>query len=383
MKALMVGGGTGGHVYPAIAIAQVLQDLDLNSEILFVGSDGGIETKIVPNERFTIVTIRAKRMLRKLSFASIVAPFYSILAFFDALKIIRTFKPQVIVATGGFVSLPVVVAGSFNRVPIVLFDGNIIPGLSARICKWFASRILIAFGSSKKHYLFRKVYCIGGPVRKEILKAVKGISIQNLGLRQDKRTVLVIGGSQGARSINKAVVEMLPKISDTDLQVLHISGDRDHEIVSNETLDKFSSYKLLPYMHNIWDGLAAADIVVSRAGATAISEIIARGLPSIIIPFPYSANKHQQMNAALLGNAGAAVILKDEELSGERLFKEIMEILNNRDKYTKMQGASKTLANTNASNDAVNIIYGLLKIDPFERKKKAPVKRKNKKPDAN
>lgn len=382
MKVLMVGGGTGGHVYPAIAIAQVLQERDLKCEILFVGSEGGIETKIVPNERFSIVTIRAKRMLRKLSFASIISPLYSILAFFDAIKIIRTFKPQVIVATGGFVSLPVVVAGSFNRVPIVLFDGNILPGLSARICKWFASRILVAFGSSRKHYLFRKVYTIGGPVRKEILKAVKGISIQNLGLRQDKKTVLVIGGSQGARSINNAVVEMLPKINDNDLQLIHISGDRDHETVLNDTQDKFRSYTLLPYMHNIWDGLAAADIVISRAGATAISEIIARGLPSIIIPFPYSANKHQELNAALLGNAGAAVILKDDELSGDRLYKEIMEILSNKDKMTKMQGASITLANTNASVDAVNIIYGLLKIDPFERKKKVAVKRKNKKPDA-
>lgn len=372
MKALMVGGGTGGHVYPAIAIAQAIQDIDLDSQILFVGSDDGIETRIVPKERFSLVTIPAKRMLRKLTLKSIVAPLYAFRSIFGSLKVIRDFGPDVIIATGGFVSLPVVIAGRMLGVPVLMHEGNVTPGLSTRICKWFASRITIAFESSRRFYRFRKVFCVGGPVRKEILKAVKGISIQNMGLRQDQKIVLILGGSQGARSINQAVVDSLKDMGELGVQVLHVCGDRDHDWVKAAAGESSDFYHLIPYMYNVWDGLAAADVVVSRAGATAISEILARSLPAVIVPFPFSSERHQDFNARQLGDAGAAVIVKDNELNRERLISELKKILADKELYSRMQAMCRTLTHPNASIEIVNIIYGMLKMDlPTSKKKKA------------
>jgi UDP-N-acetylglucosamine--N-acetylmuramyl-(pentapeptide) pyrophosphoryl-undecaprenol N-acetylglucosamine transferase len=372
MKVLMVGGGTGGHVYPAISIAQAIQDVDINSQILFVGSEGGIETKIVPNERFSLVTIRAKKMLRKLSLSSIMSPAFAVLAIFDSIKVIKSFKPDVIVATGGFVSLPVAIAAVFTRVPVLLYEANVIPGLATRICKWFATRITISFEASRKYFRFRKVYCIGSPVRKEIIKAVKGISIQHMNLRQDKKIILIVGGSQGAKSMNQVVIDSLDEFAKMDVQVVHISGERDYDWVRSMTAVRYPFYFLLPYMHNIWDGLAAADVVVSRAGATAISEILVRAVPSILIPFPFSSERHQDLNASVLGNAGASIILKDNVMNKDTLTAEIKKILNDKELYTRMQASCRMIAHPNAAIEAVNIIFNLLKIDPTAKKKKKP-----------
>lgn len=370
MKVLMVGGGTGGHVHPAIAIAEAVQDKILDSQILFVGSEGGIEEKIVPEARFSLVTIKARGLLRKISFKSITSPFYAIAGFFDSIKVIRSFDPDIIVATGGFVSLPVVLAGFFLRVPVILHEANLIPGISAKICKWFAKAVTIAYEPQRKYFRWKKVYCTGGPVRKNIINTVKGIAIQNMGLRQDQKIILVLGGSQGARSINKAMIDALPALAGLNIQVLHVSGERDHEWVKSSVGEDLQFYHLIPYMFNIWDGLAASDLVVSRAGATIISEIVARGLPSILIPFPYSSEGHQDHNAKMLHDAGAAVVVKDESLNKEVLIGEISRIFRDRELYSGMCAASAALGRPNAAYEHVNIIAGLLGIDLYAKKRK-------------
>jgi len=374
MKVIMVGGGTGGHIYPAIAIAEAVQDKILDSQILFVGSEGGIEETLIPEARFSLATIKARGMLRKISYKSITAPFMAVAGFFDSLKILKSFKPDIIVATGGFVSLPLVLAGSFLRIPIMLHEGNAIPGLSTRICKWFASCITIAYESQRKYFRWRKVYCIGGPVRKEITRSVKGISIQNMGLRQDQKIILVLGGSQGARSINKAVADSLPDLAELNVQVIHVCGERDQVWLRDLIKESPPFYHLIPYMYNIWDGLAAADLVVSRAGATSISEIIARGLPSILIPFPYSAEGHQDLNAKILSDAGACVIINDKDLNKEVLLAEIKRILKDRELQSKLSTASASLGKPNAAYEFVNILTSLLGIDLYAKKRKKRIK---------
>jgi len=370
MKVLMVGGGTGGHVYPAIAIAEAVQERILDSKILFVGSEEGIEVRIIPRERFSLVTIKSRGMLRKVSFKAISAPFMAIAGFFQSLNIIRSFRPDIIVATGGFVSLPVVVAGFFLRVPIVLHEANVVPGLTTRICKWFASRIIISFESSRKYFRFRKVFCIGVPVRKEIIRSVKGIAIQNLGLRQEQKIVLVLGGSQGAMSINKVVVDSLPELETLNIAMLHVCGERDHSWIIEATKDRYPFYHLFAYMFNIWDGLAAADVAVSRAGAMAISEILARGLPSILVPFPYSSEGHQDHNADVLVKGGAAILIKDRDLNRETLVNGIKQLLNDRQSYLNMQNACRTLSRPDAANEIVGVMTGILGIDLDVRKRK-------------
>jgi UDP-N-acetylglucosamine--N-acetylmuramyl-(pentapeptide) pyrophosphoryl-undecaprenol N-acetylglucosamine transferase len=370
MKVIMVGGGSGGHVYPAIAVAQALQDRILDSQVLFIGSEGGIEEKIVPEARFSLSTIKARGMLRKISFKAITSPFYAVAGFFDSLKILKTFKPDVIVATGGFVSLPVVLAGFFLRIPVILHEGNLIPGLSARICKWFASRVNVAFESQRKYFKWKKTYCAGGPVRKEIIKTIKGIAIQNMGLRQDQKIILVLGGSQGARSINKVTVDALPDLANLNVQIIHVCGERDYGWIKDSVREGYPFYHLISYMYNIWDGLAACDLVVSRAGATAISEIVARRLPSILVPFPYSAEGHQDRNASVLEKAGASVVIKDNDLNKEVLLREIDRILKDRELCAKMSDASATLGKPDAAHEFVNIITDLLGIDLYAKKRK-------------
>ncbi len=375
MKVIMVGGGTGGHIYPAIAIAQAIQEKLMDSQILFIGSEEGIETRLLPKERFSFVTIKVRGMLRKLSFRSISAPFLAVSGIFQAAGIIKTFKPDAIIATGGFVSLPVVIAGFFLRVPVVLHEGNLTPGLSTRICKWFASRITIAFEASRKHFRFRKVFCIGGPVRRDITKTVKGIAMQNMGLRQDQKVVLILGGSQGARSINNVVVDSLDQLLEMNVQVLHVCGDRDHDMIKEKIRGYYPYYRLIPYMYNIWDGLAASDLVVSRAGATIISEIIARGLPSILIPFPFSAEGHQDLNAKLLADSGASVIINDKDLTKETLVSGIKKILSDRELYQRMKSASSLLGRPDAANEAVNVVATLLGIDLNAKKRKKRIRK--------
>jgi len=378
MKAILVGGGTGGHVYPAIAVAEAIQDRIIDSQVLFIGSEQGIETRIVPNERFTLATIKARGMLRKLTLRSISAPFIAVRATIEAYGIIKSFKPDVIVATGGFVSLPVVIAGSLQRVPTVLLEPNFVPGITTRICKWFASRVVTAFEGSRKYFRFRKVFCLGIPVRKQITSTVKGIAIQNMGLRQDQKMVLIMGGSQGARSINKSVIEALPELEKMNIQVIHVAGERDFDWVSSETSRAPVFYHLLPYMENMWDGLAGADLVVSRAGAAAISEIIARGLPSILIPFPFSSERHQDFNAKVLSDAGAAALIKDSELDGSTLVSQIKRVLNDRPLYLQMAAASKSLGRPDASREIVTMISNMLGLDFDVRKRKRTYARKRK-----
>jgi UDP-N-acetylglucosamine--N-acetylmuramyl-(pentapeptide) pyrophosphoryl-undecaprenol N-acetylglucosamine transferase len=376
MKALFVGGGTGGHIYPAIAIAQAVQDKIIDSQILFVGSEEGIETRIVPKERFSLVTIKSRGMLRKLTYRSISSPFYALAGFFQSIGILRSFKPDIVIATGGFVSFPVVVAAFILKIPVILHEGNVTPGLTIRLCKWFASCITISFEASRKYFRWRKVYCLGGPVRKEIIKTVQGIAKQNMGIRQDQKTLLVLGGSQGAKSINKIIIDSLGELENMNAQIIHVCGDRDYSWIREAVGDKYSFYHLIPYMFNIWDGLAASDLVISRAGATAISEIIARGLPSILIPFPFSAGRHQDYNARLLENAGASIILNDNNLSKESLLKAINDILTDKDKYLKMREASISLSKKDASFEFVHLITNMLGIDLYARKRKKTNRKK-------
>jgi UDP-N-acetylglucosamine--N-acetylmuramyl-(pentapeptide) pyrophosphoryl-undecaprenol N-acetylglucosamine transferase len=258
---------------------------------------------------------------------------------------------------------------------VILHEGNAIPGLSTRICKWFVSCVTIAFEFQRKYFRWRKVYCIGGPVRREITSTVKGIAIQNLGLRQDQKIVLVLGGSQGARSINKFIIDSIPDLEKLNIQIIHVCGERDYSWVREAHRDDQPFYRLLPYMHNIWDGLAACDLVVSRAGATVISEIIARQLPSILIPFPFSAEGHQDLNANILKNAGACVVIKDADLNKDILLGEIDRILKDKDMYARMRVSAATLGKPDAAYEFVNIIANSLGIDLNAKKRKKRVRK--------
>ncbi|MBU0686632.1 MAG: undecaprenyldiphospho-muramoylpentapeptide beta-N-acetylglucosaminyltransferase [Candidatus Margulisbacteria bacterium] len=351
MRVLIAGGGTGGHIYPGIAVAEALFDHDLKNEVLFVASKEGMEKNIIPKfnlrvrypgARYQIKYISVIRCLRKLSLKSILSPFFALFAVFQSLFIILKFKPQAVLITGGFVGLPVAMAAYLLRVPVILQEQNVVLGVTNKVCSFFAKTVLLAFDESKKYFKSKKGVVVGNPVRKNILTADRATAINALGLSNDKLKILIWGGSQGSKAINEKVVEAAKKGIPEDFEIIHVIGKRDfaavlkninanldpHKFVDLARLSKFDeikNYYLVDYLDDVSRILAAADLVIGRAGATALAEIIARGLPSILIPFPYAAADHQTLNARVLVDRGAAVMMGENEFKAVNLFEFIAE----------------------------------------------------------
>lgn len=339
MRIVIVSGGTGGHIYPGIAIADEVKARDKQAEILFLGSSDGLEKELVEKAGYKIKLIRSRALLRKISYKAISAPFVSAIGSFQAFFILKKYSPKMLVSTGGYASLPVVLAAKLLNIPIVLQEQNVLPGQVNRFCARFAKQVFLSFKESKK-YLKGEVS--GNPVRKEIINAPRKKSGQ--------KVVLVMGGSQGSKKINETVISSLDKLP-PDIKIIHIIGNRDYGWVSRYLEGKkIDNYFPQPYLHeNIAEALASADLVVSRAGATAIAEFLARGLPMILIPFPYAAEDHQRLNARVIEEAGAAVVVKDCELTPELFVSLIVKTSLN---YDKMK-----LAKLDAAKRIVDYIY--------------------------
>jgi UDP-N-acetylglucosamine--N-acetylmuramyl-(pentapeptide) pyrophosphoryl-undecaprenol N-acetylglucosamine transferase len=352
MKVIIVSGGTGGHIYPGIAIADEIKRRDLKTEILFIGSQDGLEKELVTKAGYDLKLIKSRALLRKISYKAISAPFVSAIGFFQALFLLARNRPKVVISTGGYASLPVVLAAKLLRIPIVLHEQNVLPGAVNRFCKGFATKVFLSFPESEK-YLKGEV--VGNPVRQEILKADKESARKTIGLDPDDKVVLIMGGSQGSKKINETVISSLYKLP-SRMQILHIVGTRDFGWVSRYLEGKeINNYYPMPYLHkNIAAALAAADLAVSRAGATAIAEFLARGLPMILIPFPYAAEDHQMLNAKAIAQNDAAVIAEDKELTPEKFIELITDSTLN---YAKMGAAAKALAKRDSAERIVNYIY--------------------------
>ncbi|MFC1496627.1 undecaprenyldiphospho-muramoylpentapeptide beta-N-acetylglucosaminyltransferase [Candidatus Margulisiibacteriota bacterium] len=341
MKIIIAAGGTGGHIYPGIAIAEELQLKDANNQILFIGAQGGIERGIVEKEGFKIKEISARGMLRKLSWKAISAPFVTLAGFWQSINLLKQEQPDRVVATGGYVALPVIMAAKICKIPVLLHEQNTVPGITNRFCSKLVDRIALTFAETKKYF---NGDLVGNPVRQKILKVER---------REDNLfTVLVFGGSQGARSINRAVNKMAESFADGGTKIIHVAGERD---IGKLEEKKLPFYTLLAYMYNIEEGYRIADLVVSRAGATAIAEIVAVGLPSILIPFPYSSEGHQEKNAKLVEALGAAVVLPDDQL--DQLADLIKSLKKEKTRLSKMSAAARKIARREAGAEIVRMIY--------------------------
>ncbi len=315
MKIAIVSGGTGGHIYPGLAVADELARKHPDAEIIFLGSRAGLESDLVPRAGYRIELIRARALLRKLSYQAVSAPFVTLLGFVQALGLLRKLRPQAVLSTGGYASLPVVLAAKLLGIPIYLHEQNLLPGFTNRCCARWAKEVFLSFEASKK-YLPGTV--TGNPVRREIIAADREASRRQLGYRPDDLVVFVMGGSQGARSINLAVAAALPKL-DGAAKIIHVVGKRDAALVESALGGaRYPFYRKLDYLYNVGEMLAAADLAVSRAGATALAEFTCRGLPMVLVPFPYSAEGHQELNARAVAEAGAGIMVQDGEFTPER-----------------------------------------------------------------
>ncbi|MCU9612196.1 undecaprenyldiphospho-muramoylpentapeptide beta-N-acetylglucosaminyltransferase [Caldibacillus lycopersici] len=362
MKIVVSGGGTGGHIYPALAFVRMVQEQDETSEILYIGTEKGLESNIVPKAGIRFETINITGFKRKLSFDNIKTVIRFITGVNKSRKILEDFQPDIVIGTGGYVCGPVVYAAHSLKIPTIIHEQNSIPGLTNKFLSRYVDKVATAFPDAAAYFPNEKVEFTGNPRATEVLghDGIKGK--QSVGLSLTKQTVLIFGGSRGARPINEAVINMLPSLREKDYQVLYVTGEVHYQSVLEEVeaAGNPDNVFIVPFIHNMPEVLSGVDLVVSRAGATSLAEFTSLGLPSILIPSPYVTNNHQEKNAESLRNTGAAVVILEKDLSGSKLLEELDEILGNKDELVKMQKATKKLGIQDASDRLYRICKELI-----------------------
>ncbi len=367
-KIILAGGGTGGHIYPAIAIATGLKQEFPDSDILFIGTNRGLEKELVKKAGFALKTIRVKGFQRKLSFDTIISIKELALSAIDSVKIIKKEKPDIVIGTGGYVAGPIVFFASLMGVHTAIHEQNVTPGITNRILSKFVEKIFISFPDSLKYFPKSKTVLTGNPVRKEITKGMRTQALKKFGLLSNIPVVLCFGGSQGAMRLNDAIFYVIETIKDTkQFQLIHITGikhyDKIIDLLANKGIDlsKLGHIIIRPYIHEMQDAYAVADLVISRAGALSISELNACGKPAILIPLPTAANRHQDFNAKFMEENGAAIVISEASLSGEKLLDTINNIIFNQECLHQMSAASKKLAREDALEKILAEIVKLVK----------------------
>lgn len=343
MRILVTGGGTGGHIYPALAFIRYVQKIQPDSEFLYVGTHRGLENKIVPETGISFKTIKIQGFKRKLSFENIKTVQLFIESIKRSKEILREFKPDVVIGTGGYVSGSVVYAAARMKIPTIVHEQNSVPGITNKFLSRFADKVGICFPDAAQYFPESKTVLVGNPRAQEVVTSGKSEVLEQYGLLPDIPTVLIFGGSQGALKINQAVIQALPQFSQKEYQVLYASGDRHYNEISERfDIEKISrNLSLQPYIKNMTDVMANVDLLIARAGATSIAEFTALGLPGILIPSPYVTNDHQTKNAQSLVNAGAVKMIADADLTGDKLVEAVDEIMNDPEKRERMAKASR------------------------------------------
>ena len=367
MKVLFACGGTGGHIYPALALADAIKTTAPGSDIPFLGTRSILESSLISQAGYRHIPLVSQKLTRKLTLSLLTFPFATLAAIIQAVMIVRWEKPEAVVVMGGFASFPAAIAAWFLRVPILLHDQNVIPGLASRVIAPLSSIITLGLPGGETRFPTGKAIVTGNPLRKPFLTTGRGTARQQLEIPESARVVAVLGGSLGARKIN-AMAEAFESLCQElpDLWILHVTGQTQFGpgapwgeasgIPGTE-----QRYKRIPYDHAPWNLLAAADLAVTRAGAMTISELQALHIPAILIPFPYAADNHQEANARVLSETGAAVILSDLALSGPELLRIMKSILNTSDTLSKMKASAAQFPQPDAAGALATIVAGMIR----------------------
>lgn len=349
MNVLFAGGGTGGHLYPAIAIADALR---LRAHVRFIGTADRLEAKIVPDAGYDLVTISSRPLQRSISFSTLHTVAVNAVGTGQAMGALRQFVPDVIVATGGYVCFPVMVAAKLLRMTgqlrahLALLEPNAQPGLTNRLLAPIVDEVWGAFPQGEARFS-RKYVHTGIPVRESLFHPNNRIeAARRLGLDPNRKTILAIGGSQGARSINETIAALATRRAlPPQWQILHASGERDYEYMQAEERTPLADNRivLVPYFREMADAYALADLVIARAGASTLGELAALGLPSILVPYPYASEDHQAANARAFESAGAAAVIADRDLNADSLWWALRDIMQP-ERLQSMREAARSLA---------------------------------------
>ncbi|HIU63551.1 MAG TPA: undecaprenyldiphospho-muramoylpentapeptide beta-N-acetylglucosaminyltransferase [Candidatus Avacidaminococcus intestinavium] len=366
MRIIISGGGTGGHIYPALTIAEQIKKNQPSSDITFVGTQAGLERDIVPRYGYPLEFIEIAGFERKLSKDTFKSVFKLFKGLQQARQLVKKIQPELVIGTGGYVCGPVLLLAALKGIPTCIQEQNAMPGVTNKILSYFVNKVFLGYAEAEQYFggKSQKVFT-GNPVREELLTAKRSQAIVALGLDPNKKTVLISGGSRGARSINQAMLVVNETLANSKkLQIIHVTGTAGYEETCkklSKTVLQANNIKIVPYLHDMPQALALTDLAVFRAGAIGLAELTALGVPSILIPYPYATANHQEFNAQALAKAGAAVVIKDSDLTGKILLEQLAIILQNENKLKEMQKEAIGLGRPHAAVDIANQALALVK----------------------
>ncbi len=351
LSVIIAGGGTGGHVFPGIAIAQEFKRRNPETRILFVGTARGLETRIVPREGFELKLIAVSALKR----VSLVNRIHALLllpkSFWTVRALIRQIKPDVVIGVGGYASGPVVLMAALMGVPTLVAEQNAHPGFTNRVLARFVRAAAVTFEEARK-YFGEKAQITGNPVRAEFFEVLPKTP-------EGVIHIFITGGSQGARAINLAMIGALPSLAEEKdrLSITHQTGEHDYDKVRATYLENGWNVEVKPFIEKMVDELAKADLVITRAGATTVAELAAAGRPALMIPFPFAADDHQRKNAEAVERAGAGRMILQAELTPERLAQELLWLVHDPQQLARMAEASKKLGHSEAAARVVDLAF--------------------------
>ena len=365
MRVVFAGGGTGGHLFPGIAIAQEFIRRESDTQVLFIGAGKSIETSVLakhgfPHKRISVEGIKGRTWWQIVRAVSKLPP-----GFLKSVYMLWRFHPHLVVGLGGYSAAPVITAAWIMRCKIVLQEQNILPGITNRVLAPLANRIYVSFITTETNFNKDKVRFVGNPIRKELVQCDrKERSMDSGGSGKKTFTILVLGGSQGAHRINMAVLEALGHLGDKNrFHFIHQTGSADEKIVTDSYRQQGISFVVQAFFNDMASLLKKADLVICRAGATTVAEMTAVGLATILIPFPFAADNHQVLNARHLENTGAAEVILEKELSGHLLAERIDYYAVNPDALRQMAENAKRHGKPEAAEAIVEDCYQLIRGD--------------------
>lgn len=356
MRVLIAGGGTGGHLFPGIALAEEVVTRHPQNDAIFVGTARGLEARVVPQYGFVFEAIKSRGLkgmgLFKLLVALLLLPF----SFFSAMGLLLKYRPDVVVGVGGYSSGPVVLSAWLMRIPTAIQEQNALPGFTNKVLGRFVKAIFVSFKESMGAFPSKRTFLLGNPIRRGLLE-----NFLRPKTPHERFTLLIFGGSLGARGINTRVLEALPFLTDIkdEFRIIHQTGKDDVELIEQGYAAHHFAAEVREFIDDMASAYLGADLVLCRAGATTLAELSVCKKPSILVPFPHATDDHQTVNAQALVNAGAAVMFQEPELTGEKLAAAIRELKGDPSRLAKMEKAAGNLGRPEAAREIADVLQQL------------------------
>jgi len=359
MKIIVSAGGTGGHIYPALAIINKIKEKEPNSEILYIGTKDRMEASIIPEKNIPYLGIEMKGLNRKNIFKNFSVLKKTLNNIKLLKKEIKKFNPDIVIGVGGYVSAPVIYSANKLGYKTFIHEQNSIPGLSNKMLSKIVNKIGVSLPDSVKYFPKEKTIFTGNPRSEEVIN-IKAVSKKelNLSLTENKKLVLIVMGSLGSTTMNKKLQDTLTLFKDKEYEVVFVTGKDYYDEYKKTKVSK--NVKIVPYLENMAQVLKKTDLIVSRAGASSISEITALGIPSILIPSPYVTHNHQFKNAKSLEDKGATIIIEEESYSKEKLVEKIDYILNNKEVYNSLKKNTSSLGVKTSATDIYKLLRNII-----------------------